>query len=101
MTYLGHPVAYFGYPVTYFGYPVYPCGEWKQQVVVVIPVELSPAPSFESYQILSNPIESYQIPIDPIIFSISFIEIRWYSLAYIIGLLLGLYIIKKLIRVNY
>ena len=37
-----------------------------------------------------------QPSIDPVILSISFIEIRWYSLAYILGFLLGIYIIKKL-----
>ena len=37
-----------------------------------------------------------QPSIDPVIFSILFIEIRWYSLSYIIGLILGLYLIKKL-----
>ena len=37
-----------------------------------------------------------QPSIDPIILSIGFIEIRWYSLAYILGFLLGIYIIKRL-----
>ena len=37
-----------------------------------------------------------QPSIDPVIFSISFIEIRWYSLSYIFGLIIGLMIIKKL-----
>tara|TARA_A100001011_G_scaffold49005_1_gene46741 strand:+ start:19760 stop:20554 length:795 start_codon:yes stop_codon:yes gene_type:complete len=37
-----------------------------------------------------------QPSIDPVIFSIGFVEIRWYSLAYIFGLIIGLFIIKKL-----
>ena len=37
-----------------------------------------------------------QPSIDPVILSIGFIEIRWYSLAYIFGFLLGIYIIKRL-----
>ncbi len=37
-----------------------------------------------------------QPSIDPIILSLGFIDIRWYSLAYIVGLLLGISIIKKL-----
>ena len=37
-----------------------------------------------------------QPSIDPIILSLGFIDIRWYSLAYIIGILSGLVIIKKL-----
>ena len=37
-----------------------------------------------------------QPAIDPVILSFSFIEIRWYSLAYIFGLILGLIIIKRL-----
>ncbi len=37
-----------------------------------------------------------QPSIDPVIFSISFIEIRWYSLAYICGFIIGLFLIKKL-----
>ncbi len=37
-----------------------------------------------------------QPSIDPVIFSYYFIEIRWYSLSYILGLLLGLIVIKKL-----
>ena len=41
-----------------------------------------------------------QPSIDPVIFSLSFIEIRWYSLAYIVGLLLGLLIIKRLNRIK-
>ena len=41
-----------------------------------------------------------QPSIDPIIFSISFIDIRWYSLAYIFGLIIGLMIIKKLNKVK-
>ena len=35
-----------------------------------------------------------QPSIDPIIFSIGYIDIRWYSMAYIIGLILGLILIK-------
>ncbi len=37
-----------------------------------------------------------QPSIDPVIFSLGFIDIRWYSLAYIAGLILGLTIIKRL-----
>ena len=37
-----------------------------------------------------------QPAIDPIILSLGFIDIRWYSLAYIVGLILGLTIIKRL-----
>tara|TARA_B100000575_G_scaffold280854_1_gene270838 strand:+ start:447 stop:1235 length:789 start_codon:yes stop_codon:yes gene_type:complete len=39
-----------------------------------------------------------QPSIDPIIFSISFLEIRWYSLAYILGFVIGSLLIKKLNR---
>mgnify|MGYP002843070130 FL=1 len=41
-----------------------------------------------------------QPSIDPIILSISFIDIRWYSLAYIFGLIFGLYLIKKLNKIK-
>ena len=41
-----------------------------------------------------------QPSIDPVIFSISFIDIRWYSLAYIFGLIFGLYLIKKLNKIK-
>ena len=41
-----------------------------------------------------------QPSIDPVILSISFLEIRWYSLAYIFGLLIGLFIIKKLNKIK-
>ena len=37
-----------------------------------------------------------QPAIDPVILSFSFIEIRWYSLAYIFGLIFGIIIIKRL-----
>ncbi len=37
-----------------------------------------------------------QPAIDPVIFSLGFIEVRWYSLAYILGLIIGLVIIKSL-----
>ena len=37
-----------------------------------------------------------QPSIDPVIFSLSIIEIRWYSLSYIVGLILGIIVIKKL-----
>ena len=37
-----------------------------------------------------------QPSIDPVIFSLSFVEVRWYSLAYIFGLIIGLILIKKL-----
>ena len=41
-----------------------------------------------------------QPSIDPVILSIGFIEIRWYSLAYILGFLLGIYIIKRLNKIK-
>ena len=41
-----------------------------------------------------------QPSIDPVILSISFIDIRWYSLAYIFGLIFGLYLIKKLNKIK-
>ena len=41
-----------------------------------------------------------QTSIDTIILSISFIDIRWYSLAYIFGLIFGLYLIKKLNKIK-
>jgi len=34
--------------------------------------------------------------IDPVILSFGFLQIRWYSLAYILGFILGLYLIKKI-----
>ena len=34
--------------------------------------------------------------IDPVILSFGLIQIRWYSLAYVLGFILGLYIIKKI-----
>ena len=37
-----------------------------------------------------------QPAIDPVIFSIGIIDIRWYSLAYIIGILFGISLIKRL-----
>ena len=40
-----------------------------------------------------------QPSIDPVILSFSFIQIRWYSLAYILGFLLGIYIIKRLNKI--
>ncbi len=41
-----------------------------------------------------------QPSIDPIIFSFSFIDIRWYSLAYIFGLIFGLIVIKRLNKIK-
>ena len=41
-----------------------------------------------------------QPSIDPVIFSISFIEIRWYSLSYILGLIIGFILIKKLNKIK-
>ena len=41
-----------------------------------------------------------QPSIDPIIFSLGFVDIRWYSLAYILGLILGLIIMKRLNKIN-
>jgi len=41
-----------------------------------------------------------QPSIDPVIFSFSFIDIRWYSLAYIFGLIFGLILIKRLNRIK-
>tara|TARA_B100000886_G_scaffold320074_1_gene261272 strand:- start:197 stop:991 length:795 start_codon:yes stop_codon:yes gene_type:complete len=37
-----------------------------------------------------------QPSIDPVILSISFLELRWYSLAYILGIIIGFFIIKRL-----
>ena len=34
--------------------------------------------------------------IDPVIFSFGVIQVRWYSLAYVLGFLIGLYLIKKI-----
>lgn len=34
--------------------------------------------------------------IDPVIFSLGFVDIRWYSLAYVAAFILGVYLIKKL-----
>ena len=34
--------------------------------------------------------------IDPVIASIGFIQIRWYGIAYVLGFLIGLYLIKKI-----
>ncbi len=39
-----------------------------------------------------------QPSIDPVILSISFLELRWYSFAYILGFIIGSLIIKKLNR---
>ena len=36
--------------------------------------------------------------IDPVIISFNFVEIRWYSLAYILGFLIGIYLIKRIIK---
>ena len=33
---------------------------------------------------------------DPVILSLGFLQIRWYSLAYVLGFLIGLYLIKKI-----
>ena len=41
-----------------------------------------------------------QPAIDPVIFSLGIIDIRWYSLAYIIGILLGVSLIKRLNKLN-
>ena len=37
-----------------------------------------------------------QPSIDPVIFSFGIIQLRWYSLAYVLGFLLGLYLIKQI-----
>ena len=34
--------------------------------------------------------------IDPVIFSLGFVDIRWYGLAYVAAFILGVYLIKKL-----
>ena len=34
--------------------------------------------------------------IDPVIFSFGFLQIRWYGIAYVLGFLIGLYLIKKI-----
>ncbi len=41
-----------------------------------------------------------QPSIDPVIFSLNFVELRWYSLAYIFGIILGLLIMKKLNKIR-
>ena len=41
-----------------------------------------------------------QPSIDPVILSFGFIDIRWYSLAYIFGLIFGLILIKRLNRIK-
>ena len=41
-----------------------------------------------------------QPSIDPVLLSFSFFEIRWYSLAYIFGFIIGSIIIKKIDRIN-
>ena len=41
-----------------------------------------------------------QPSIDPVIFSFGFLDIRWYSLAYIFGLIFGLILIKRLNRIK-
>ena len=41
-----------------------------------------------------------QPSIDPVILSLGFIDIRWYSLAYIVGLILGLFLMKKLNKIK-
>ncbi len=41
-----------------------------------------------------------QPSIDPVIFSLGFIDVRWYSLSYILGLILGFLIIKKINKVQ-
>ena len=33
--------------------------------------------------------------IDPVILSFGFLQIRWYGLAYVLGFLIGLYLIKN------
>ena len=38
--------------------------------------------------------------IDPVIVSFGVIQIRWYSIAYVLGFLLGIYLIKQ-INQNY
>ena len=39
----------------------------------------------------------YTHNLDPIIFSLGFLVIRWYSLAYILGILIGWWLGKKII----
>ena len=41
-----------------------------------------------------------QPSIDPVILSFGFVDIRWYSLAYIAGILIGLIIIKRLNKLS-
>ena len=38
---------------------------------------------------------------DPIFIDLKFFQIRWYSLAYIFGILIGWYIAKKIIQKRY
>ena len=35
--------------------------------------------------------------LEPVLFSIGFLEIRWYSLAYILGILIGWWLGKKML----
>ena len=42
-----------------------------------------------------------QPSINPVVMSLGFIDIRWYSLAYIFAFILGSLIIKKLNNVSY
>tara|TARA_B100000575_G_scaffold198442_1_gene160558 strand:+ start:488 stop:1282 length:795 start_codon:yes stop_codon:yes gene_type:complete len=42
-----------------------------------------------------------QPSIDPVIISFGFVDIRWYSLAYILGLIIGLFIMKRLNKLSY
>ena len=39
--------------------------------------------------------------LEPILFNLGFIEIRWYSLAYIFGILIGWWYAKKIILVRF
>ena len=34
--------------------------------------------------------------IDPVIVSFGFVQIRWYGIAYVLGFLLGVYLIKRI-----
>ena len=38
--------------------------------------------------------------IDPVIFSLGFVEIRWYGIAYVLGFLFGYRLIKYIYRKN-
>ena len=42
----------------------------------------------------------YTHNLDPVLFNLAFIELRWYSLAYIFGILIGWWYGKKIISIR-